>query len=398
MLEAAGQTPQVPAGSGTRKTQRAASPTGHPKRILSPVPGVALATLTLGSVAAQGDNAEAGDAVKAVLTAYFADLNERGGIYHRRISVRFAQAGQDSPTTVKNVRQLLDGRIFALIAPFAPGDESGLAELAQEKKVPVAGLLALSVPDDPANREVFYLLPGFEQLVQELSKFAVQRQKADPAKTAVIFSDSSFQKELASALHAVWKELGAAPPAEFIATAENRAQLVHDLQQQGRDAIFFLGEGEEVMPWLQTATDAKWFPKVFLLGPLLDNEVLRAPAQLQGRMFAVYPGLQPDLEGLTEFDQFLERHHLTDEHRLLLMSAYCAAKVMETALTRAGKDLTREKLVLALEQLHDFHTGLFPAITFGPKRRIGSTKAEFVCVDVLAHAFEPTCSEPPKAE
>jgi ABC-type branched-subunit amino acid transport system substrate-binding protein len=356
------------------------------------------ATLTLGSVAAQGDYAEAGDAVKAVLTGYFDEVNERGGIYHRRISMRFAEAGGDRAATIKNATQLLDGRVFALVAPFLPGEESELAELAHEKKVPVAGLLALSVPDDPANREVFYLLPGFEQLVQELSKFAVQHQKADPAKSAVIFSDNSYQKELAPAVHAVWKELGPAAPVEFIATAENRAQLVGDLQRKGIDSVFFLGAGEEALPWIQASANAQWFPKVFLLGPLLDNGVLSSPAQLQGKMFAVYPGLEPNLEGLHEFDEFLERHHLTDEHRLLLMSAYCSAKVLETALTRAGKDLTREKLVLALEQLHDFHTGLFPAITFGPNRRIGSTKAELVCVDVVAHAFEPTCSEPRKGE
>ncbi|HET9366053.1 MAG TPA: ABC transporter substrate-binding protein [Candidatus Angelobacter sp.] len=357
-------------------------------------PGVAATTLTLGSLEpAHGANADAGDAVKAVLTAYFDELNQRGGIYNRRITVRFADAGLNRTATVKNATQLLHQPVFALVAPFAPGAENDLAGLAHEKKVPLAGLLALSVPDDPANREVFYLLPGFEQLVQELGRFAVQHQNVVLAKSAVIFSDKDLQHELGPAMQAMWKESGTALPAEYV-SQENSDQQVAQLKEQGIDTVFIFGASDAVTPWIQAADAAKWYPKIFMLGPLLDDSVLTGPAPLQGRMFAVYPALEPNLEGLTEFDHFLERHNLSGEHRLLLISAYCAAQTLEAALKRAGKDLTREKFLLALEQLHDFRTGLLPPITFGPDRHIGSHKAEFVCVDLLTHSFETTCSQP----
>jgi len=361
-------------------------------------PGVAPASLTLGSLAPlKGDNAEAGSAVKAVITAYFDELNQRGGIFHRRISVRFADAGSNSATTVKNARLLVNAPVFAFVAPFAPGSEGALAGLAHEKKVPLAGLLALSVPDDPTNREVFYLLPGFEQLVQELGRFAVQHQNVAPAKSAVVFSDASLQQELAPSMRAMWKESGGPLPAELI-SPENPADQVKQLKEQGIDALFVFGDSDIVTPWIKAVDEAKWYPKLFLLGPLLDDSVLTGPAPLQGRMFAVYPALEPNLQALSEFDHFLERHQLSGEHRLLLMSAYCSAKVLETALTNTGKNPTREKFVLALEQLHDFRTGLFPPLTFGPDRRIGSHKAELVCLDLLTHSFEPTCSTSPAAK
>src|SRR5262249_43534465 len=357
-------------------------------------PGVAAATITLGSLApVNGANAEAGEAVKAVITAYFEDLNQHGGIYNRHISVRFADAGANRAATLRNARTLMSEPVFALVAPFAPGAEGALAGLANEKKVPLTGLLALSVPDDPANHEVFYLLPGFEQLVQELGRFAVKQQNVVPVKSAVIYSDKDLQQQLGTAMRAMWKESGAAIPGEYVAS-ENPAQQVKMLQELGIDNIFLLGSSDTVTPWVKAADDAKWYPKLFLLGPLLDDSVLMGPATLQGRMFAVYPALEPNLEGLSEFDQFLERHNLSGEHRLLLISAYCAARVLQTALTRAGKNLTREKLLLALEQMHDYRTGLLPPITFGPDRRIGSHKAEFVCLDLVTHAFETACSAP----
>jgi ABC-type branched-subunit amino acid transport system substrate-binding protein len=191
----------------------------------------------------------------------------------------------------------------------------------------------------------------------------------------------------------MWKEQGSILPAESV-SAKDPARQVKELKEQGIEAVFLLGASDAVTPWIQAADEAKWYPKFFLLRPLLDDSVLTGPAPLQGRMFAVYPALEPNLEGLTEFDHFLERHNLSGEHRLLLMSAYCAAEVLQTALTRAGKNLTREKFLLALEQLHDFRTNLFPPLTFGPDRRIGSHKAELVCLDLMTHSFEPTCSAP----
>ena len=45
-------------------------------------PAITANSITIGSLAPlTGENAETGSAVKAVLTAYFDDLNQRGGIY-----------------------------------------------------------------------------------------------------------------------------------------------------------------------------------------------------------------------------------------------------------------------------------------------------------------------------
>lgn len=357
-------------------------------------PGVEPKTIALGSIApSQGVNAETGSVVRAVLTAYFDDLNQLGGIYGRQISLHFAVPGAGSAITLQNARRLVATPVFALVAPFAPGAEKDLAALAHANNIPLVGLLALSVPDEPANREVFYLLPGFEQLEQDLMRFAAVQGKFATEKTAVVIADSNLQADVSPAMQATWKELGIGQPREFLLGA-NSAQTVSDLQARGTDTVFFIGGGEQVSQWIQAADRAAWAPRVFVLGPLLDGSILEAPARFQGRIFAAYPQLQPELGGVDEFEDFLQRHKLGSDHRLIQISAYCSAKVLEDALTRAGRNLTREKLILSLEQLREFRTGMLPGITFGPNRRIGSTKAEIVCVDVASHSFQPECGKP----
>jgi hypothetical protein len=55
-------------------------------------------------------------------------------------------------------------------------------------------------------------------------------------------------------------------------------------------------------------------------------------------------------------------------------------------------------LIQTLEQMRDFRTGLLPGITFGANRRVGSFKAEIVCVDLASHSFQPECSKTAKPE
>src|ERR1043166_8269993 len=118
--------------------------TPQSKKPSTPQPGVTANSITIGSLAPlTGDNAETGNAVKAVLTAYFDDLNQRGGIYQRRIVLRFAESGDNSAATLKNARRLAATPVFAMVAPFVPDAEQKLAAVAQASKMPLVGLLAL---------------------------------------------------------------------------------------------------------------------------------------------------------------------------------------------------------------------------------------------------------------
>jgi ABC-type branched-subunit amino acid transport system substrate-binding protein len=369
------------------------------KPLSTPQPGITANTITIGSLAPlTGENAETGSAVKAVLTAYFGDLNQRGGIYGRRIVLRFDESGNDSTTAVKSAKRLAAAPVFAMVAPFVPDAEQKVAAVAQASKVPLVGLLALSVPSETVNREVFYLLPGFQQLEQELVRFAATREKAAMEKTAVVVADSKLQTDVAPAMQATWKELSVEKPQEFVFSAAKAEDVVRDLHSQGIERVFFIGDGEQLAPWIQAADKAEWAPRVFVLGPLLDESILGAPARFQGRIFAAYPQLQPEVGAVDEFDYFLSSHNLASDHRLVQISAYCAAKILVEALARGGKNVTREKLISTLEQMRDFRTGLLPGITFGTNRRVGSFKAEIVCVDLASHSFQPECSKPVKPE
>jgi len=67
--------------------------------------------------------------------------------------------------------------------------------------------------------------------------------------------------------------------------------------------------------------------------------------------------------------------------------ALAAAKIFTEALKRAGRDLSREKLITALEGLYEYETGVTPNITFGPNRRVGSKGSYVVAIDPEKKGF-----------
>jgi hypothetical protein len=66
-----------------------------------------------------------------------------------------------------------------------------------------------------------------------------------------------------------------------------------------------------------------------------------------------------------------------------------AARVFVEALRRAGRDLSRERAIEALEGLHEFRTGYTPPITFGPERRVGARGANIVAIDPASGRVTP---------
>jgi ABC-type branched-subunit amino acid transport system substrate-binding protein len=92
---------------------------------------------------------------------------------------------------------------------------------------------------------------------------------------------------------------------------------------------------------------------------------------------------------MAEFRALHEKYKFAPRHTTSQLSAFAAAKVFVEALTRAGKDLNREKLVTTLESLYAYETGTTPPITFGPNKRVGAASAHVVPLTLLNPGSTP---------
>jgi ABC-type branched-subunit amino acid transport system substrate-binding protein len=108
-----------------------------------------------------------------------------------------------------------------------------------------------------------------------------------------------------------------------------------------------------------------------------------------GRVLVGYSTTPADhtVEGVREFELLHERHEFGYQRSASQISAFVAVQVLAEGLKRAGKNLSREKLVDALEGLTDYRSGLMPPISFNHSRRIGALGGYVLPIDATAKRF-----------
>jgi len=327
-----------------------------------------------------------------VLQAYFAEVNNSGGIYNRKIELHVTYG--DAEVTVSNLKHLIDNdQVFAMVSGLTAGAEEGVASLTREKEVPFIGPSAL-LPQRglPLNRYVFYLLAGLKEQACALVISAARKQKA---RVAILSPDVEFDKTIASIMEEQAKKLhlNSVTTTYYVQDRFSAARYVSELNQKGIDTIFFLGSGTEAAMLLNEAASVGWTPSVYMLGSLVGRNISDAvTGKMKDRVFLAFPTVPADVSatGAAEYIALLQRNKLNTNHAAAQASAIAAARILVHALQLCGKDLSRERLVTTLEGLYEYDTGLMPKITFGPNRRIGALGAYVVTLDPEKKLFPAT--------
>jgi len=358
-------------------------------------PGLTAKSIHIGTVIpAEGPMAEAGEAVRSLLAAYFDEVNSQGGIYGRKIELRVGRLpGNASETRVSVERFIRDQQVFAMTGAFIAGAEKEFAALMQNEEVPLVGPFTLMPQSGfPVNRHVFYLLSGMPDQSRALVTFARQKLGAE-SRAAVLFSAGQINDAVVAAIAEQSRKAGWKEPV-LINTAGQPFEsdrLAGELKRSGADAVFLLGSGAEAVALLKAAEKLNWAPNIFLPGALSGRELFGAPSKFKDKIFLSFPTLPSDQDkvSLTELSVVAEKHNLSIKHLAVQVAAYCAAKMLVEGMRLAGRELSREKLIGALEGFYEFNTGLTPRMTFGPNRRTGARGAYVVTVDLEKRGFTP---------
>jgi ABC-type branched-subunit amino acid transport system substrate-binding protein len=357
-------------------------------------PGVSDAELRIGVVLPpSGALGAMGQAVRAALTARFDRVNQEGGIFGRRIEPRFFEAsGPPAQRRAWTADFLEREKIFASVGSFLAGADSELASLFQEKEIPLVGPFTVHPREDfPLNRAVFYLLPGVETQVQALARFVRQGGAGEgPVRPAVVApagpeSDAAVQGLEKTAAAAGWSK-----PAVLRLEPGKMPEGLASLAKEKPDPVFFLGSGAEVKAFLQAVDRLDWHPRVLVPATAADSSLMEAPAAFDGRIFAALPTSGgPTPEAAAAYRDLAASAKLPQEHLSAQLTALAGAEVLLEALRRAGRDVSRDKLVIQLEALRLFPTGYIPPVTYGPNRRLGAKGAFIVKVDLKEKRLVP---------
>src|SRR6185295_10082692 len=245
-------------------------------------PGLTETNVTVGLVLpSSGALAEVGAAMKDVVSAYFDSVNNRGGIFSRKIELKVVDAGAGGAATSTAAQDFAHKeQVFAFVSGLSAGNDPQLAALARTEEIPIIGPSTL-LPhlENPANKYLFYLLPGVAEQAMSLVNYAVAQPELKRASTALVYSDTTLNSAAGNAAAEQAKKAGLTIAKKVVFKPDNldvRA-IVMELKTGNVESLIFFGEGKEQALLLNEAAAIGWSPNLFFLGTLSGRDFSTQP-------------------------------------------------------------------------------------------------------------------------
>jgi branched-chain amino acid transport system substrate-binding protein len=322
-------------------------------------PGVSDAEIRIGQTMPYSGPASAYGTIGRAEAAYFAKINEEGGVNGRRITLLSLDDGYSPPKTFEQTRRLVEQENVALIFSSL-GTPTGVVvhKYLNEKKVPQ--LFQASGATFWGDPEHFPWSIGWQPNYQtEGAIYGRYLLKVKPdAKVAVLYQNDDAGRDYVAGFKA---GLGAAAAQRMIvavATYETtdptlESQIV-SLQGSGADVLFDNSTPKFAAQAIRKVYDVGWRPLHFMMSVASSVSAVLEPAGLdksQGLVSAAYLKDPNDAQwkddpGMKDWLAFMQRYYpegnLGD---VFNVSGYSVAQTLVQVLRQCGDDLSRENIM-----------------------------------------------------
>ncbi|MBP5986615.1 MAG: ABC transporter substrate-binding protein [Azonexus sp.] len=327
-------------------------------------PGVTDSSITIGmSSPMTGPNGAYGVDMRQTIEAYFAQVNKVGGVNGRKLSLVALDDGYETERTVANTKSLINEKnAFALLAFYgsSPTTEAmntvfGPAKVPLVGTISGAGTLRESIGTNPNSRYMFNVRASYadetEAIVNQLVSLGLKN-------IAVFYQNDGFGKSGLEGVTAALKKHNMAPSA--VGTVERNsidvAKAVEAISKTTPQAVVMVTLYKPTAAFVKAMKKIGQNPMLTTLSPVgAEQMVQELGADARGIVVSqvvpypwnnVVPVVR-DYQKLSEKQQFTYYG----------LEGYIMARTLVEGLKRAGKDLTRDKLIAALEGLSNTDLG-----------------------------------------
>ncbi len=310
----------------------------------------------------------------------FDEVNEQGGINGRKIHYIVEDSQYQVPRAVQAMNKLInsDG-VFMTIEDGGTPMNNATFPMALEKNMlkllPLSGARSMY---EPFNRLKFSQYSSYpDQMRAGVKYFVEQRGKK---AICAMYQDTDFGKDVLAGVQMQAEAMGM----KIVATTAHKptdtdfTAAVNKLRDAKCDLITLGTIVRDTTLIIATVKKLGW--DVDLLGQVAsyDTAVAEAPGNVAEGFYSMSPSLYayPDdpRPAIKAFTEKYKARYGVDVNYLGEMG-YTSAQIAIEALKRAGRDLTTDSMVKAMEGIQDFHDLFGGTYSFSPTNHHGATAA-----------------------
>ncbi|HTP68396.1 MAG TPA: ABC transporter substrate-binding protein [Dongiaceae bacterium] len=330
-------------------------------------PGVSDKEIIIGSCAAlEGPSSFLGRETVIGAETYFQMVNEEGGVHGRKLRLISADDSYDPAKAQACWDKLMAQKVFA--AGFFVGTPTAVkyVPLADTNDVPLVGLFT-----------------GAQTLYAPLRKWVVNvrasyydetREQVEGLwntlhykRIGVIYPEDAFGSAVLSGVQAALKTNGGEPvvTASYVRQTTQMGDAIEKAKAVNPDAVVVVGPSNTVAPILKQAHARGWKPLFLTVSFVGTDELIQeAGEDAEGVVITqvVPPYYLTDLKTVALYRRSLQKYMPNARPNFVSLEGFVDAMVMVEGLKKAGKDLTREGLIHAIESIHEMDLGLGPQL------------------------------------
>jgi branched-chain amino acid transport system substrate-binding protein len=334
--------------------------------------------------------------------AWFKYVNEQGGINGRKIVYKMVDDKYEPARTMTVVKRFIErDKCFAIVSPLGSAPTAAVIDYITSKDVPLVGAGTgaeknLTYP----SKWVFPLYPSYFTEGQQLVRFA---KEVFGAKTvALLYQNDPSGKTHIKGIESVLDKYGVK-----LVAKEGYEQKEIDVSAQviamknaNPDAVICSCAPEPAAKFYTERKKLGWKVPVVnvFFGKSPKVPELAGKDAVEGVYFStIFRDYNSPAPQIQQAKQLLAKYYPQEQPDAIHLWGFAGAQVFTEALRRMGPDnITRARLVEALESIQDWKGSVVPSVSIGhgnaPEHFIVKDMAWVVYKDGEFHDFKPPWS------
>lgn len=346
-------------------------------------PGVTSNTIVVGtSVVTSGPLGALGSGIRDGASAYFDHVNATGGIAGRKIKFIALDDAYNVDRTVANVNQLIKtDQVFALLGLTGTPNVLAAIPIATEAQVPLfAPFTGADALRSTHNRYLFNVTASYgqeiEKMVKHLTTFEIK-------KIGVAYLNNDFGKGGLTAVQESVKKRGLTITGSSAVAPDssNVDAAVDTLLQSAPQVVIMATAGKATADFIAAYKKKSRNTQFYCLSVISNAQMAKIVGD-DARGITVsqtmpYPW-SPNTEIVRQYQKVLKAAK-REEYSYASLQGFLSAKVFVEGLRRAGKNLTRDKFLAAMESMDRADMGGY-LVSFSPNNHNGSDHVDLTVI------------------
>ncbi|MYA17057.1 MAG: ABC transporter substrate-binding protein [Gammaproteobacteria bacterium] len=313
----------------------------------------------------------------------FDEINEAGGVHGRQVRYIVEDTQYQVPRAIQAANKLIyRDKIFAMLMAVGTPTNNAVMEEQFEAGVPniFPGSGARSMVEP--FRKLMFSQHGtyYDEIRAAVKYFAEKEGRTTPC---VMYLNNEYGLEIVEAAQDQAAEMGlevAEMAAYKITDSEFTAPVIR-LRNAGCDVVLMGSVHRDTILILEAARKIGWEDVAWVGNNAAYGQVIADQESGSGEGYYAFvhmAKIYEDDESLTEVERDWMRRYRErygEEAGLPAMEGYRGGDLVVVALERAGRDLTREKFIAAMESIDDYTDIFGYKIVFGPDDHKGTSES-----------------------